>query len=140
MGVVGMGGGRFAASDSAEADITPPPSPLDDMPTDAKLPREFRSEIAHHLATAMDLDPRCVREVTAMGEGAKLALRGARGATVIEDDHDDSLDYAAGPDDAFGGDLYDDGLVVQDAVATAMPESFDSTPDVSDMVNSSGWA
>ena len=36
----------------------------------------------------MDLDPRCVREVTALGEGAKLALHGGAGASVAEDEEE----------------------------------------------------
>lgn len=42
----------------------------------SKIPNEYQSEIAHHLCAAVDLDPRYVRYVKAMGEGAKAALRG----------------------------------------------------------------
>lgn len=42
----------------------------------SKIPNEYQAEIAKHLCAAIDLDPRYVRYVKAMGEGAKAALRG----------------------------------------------------------------
>lgn len=78
-----LGGGRFAAADAA-ADTTPPSSP--ESAQRARLPRQYTTEIAHHLATAVDLDPRCIREVHAMGEGTKLALHGGSGTAVAEDE------------------------------------------------------
>ncbi|PKI82609.1 anaphase-promoting complex subunit cdc27 [Malassezia vespertilionis] len=83
-----LGGGRFTAED-AYTDATPPTSPSE-SPRETRLPRQFLGEITHHLATAVDLDPRCIREVNAMGEGAKLALQGTHaGATIAEDEQDD---------------------------------------------------
>jgi anaphase-promoting complex subunit 3 len=40
------------------------------------IPNAYQAEIAKHLCAAIDLDPRYVRYVKAMGEGAKAALRG----------------------------------------------------------------
>jgi len=42
----------------------------------SKIPNKYQAEIARHLCAAIDLDPRYVRYVKAMGEGAKAALRG----------------------------------------------------------------
>ncbi|PWN34913.1 TPR-like protein, partial [Meira miltonrushii] len=42
----------------------------------ATLPNKYRAEIAQHLSTAIDLNPRLSRYVKAMGEGARAALRG----------------------------------------------------------------
>ena len=93
-----LGGGRFTTNDAA-SDATPPSSPGGGV-REARLPRQYASEIAHHLATAVDLDPRCVREVSAMGEGAKLALHAGGNASIAEDDHDESQ---------YDGAFLDDG-------------------------------
>ena len=75
-----MGGGHFAPSE----DSTPPPSPL-------RLPHAYHAEITHHLATAVDLDPRCVRDVHAMGDMPKLVYQ-ATGAMIAEDEEQDDVD------------------------------------------------
>ncbi|WFD48924.1 anaphase-promoting complex subunit cdc27 [Malassezia furfur] len=87
-----LGGGRFAYDAHAAPDEhTPPSSP--GAVHDAQLPQQYASEIAHHLATAIDLDPRCVREVSAMGEGTKLALHAHGNTSIAEDDHEDTQAY-----------------------------------------------
>ena len=80
-----LGGGHFASGEPAGLDATPPASP---GAGEMHQPGRYRAEIAQHLATAVDLDPRCVREVTALGEGAKLALHGGAGASVAEDEEE----------------------------------------------------
>ncbi|KAE8245366.1 hypothetical protein A4X13_0g5959 [Tilletia indica] len=45
---------------------------------DPIAPNEYHEAIAFHLAAAIDLDPKNVRIVKAMGEGARAALKGAR--------------------------------------------------------------
>ncbi|KAI3617111.1 hypothetical protein CBS9595_003020 [Malassezia furfur] len=87
-----LGGGRFAYdAHAAHDEHTPPSSP--GAVHDAQLPKQYASEIAHHLATAIDLDPRCVREVSAMGEGTKLALHAHGNTSIAEDDHEDTQAY-----------------------------------------------
>lgn len=117
-----MGGGRFAPGE----DTTPPGSPGGDSDADrssglgatqqgTRLPKAFHAEITHHLATAVDLDPRCVREVNAMGDMPKLAWHGlmggpgfatGSGAGAISGDvgamvaEDDDIDDMAGIEDS----------------------------------------
>lgn len=81
-----LGGGRFATSaatpDERDASIS-------EVREEAQLPHAFHTEIAHHLATAIDLDPRCVRDISALGDVPKLALPGMGGAAVAEDEDDE---------------------------------------------------
>lgn len=67
-----LGGGRFA--DDGEP----------------RQPHTYAPEIAHHLAAAVDLDPRLERDISALGDGPRLALPGM-GAAVAEDDVSDAL-------------------------------------------------
>ncbi|WFD04146.1 anaphase-promoting complex subunit cdc27 [Malassezia obtusa] len=105
-----LGGGRFASD--AGADATPPSSP--GAPAhEARLPRQYAREIAHHLATAVDLDPRCVREVSAMGDGTKLALHAHGHTSIAEDDHEDTQAFdgafVASDGESLDGDALLDG-------------------------------
>ncbi|MCO5593088.1 hypothetical protein L7F22_047094 [Adiantum nelumboides] len=54
------------------------------------MPSAYQAEIAKHLCAAIDLDPRYVRYVKAMGEGARAALRGVVSRFL--------MDGHAGPD------------------------------------------
>lgn len=69
----------------------------------ATLPSQFAELVSHHLCAAIDLDPRLARQIKAMGEGARAALRGsanryADGAagdeTYRREDDDESAMYA----------------------------------------------
>lgn len=83
-----LGGGHFAPGE----DATPPTSPSHAARA-PKLPHAFHAEITHHLTTAIDLDPRCVRDVNAMGDMPKLSFH-AMGGAVIAEDEDDMADMA----------------------------------------------
>lgn len=48
------------------------------------LPQKYQAEIAKHLCAAIDLDPKYVRYVKSMGEGAKAALRGVVSRFTME--------------------------------------------------------
>ena len=91
-----MGGGRFASQASHHEDPSPPSSPesaATGAKSEARPPQRYAKQIASHLAAAMDLDPRCVREVNAMGEGTKLALHAYGHASIAEDEHEDTQAY-----------------------------------------------
>lgn len=78
-----LGGGRFAPGEGGGVAATPP----GDAPSPVQLPHAFHAEIAQHLAAVVDLDPRYVREVSAMGDLPKMALHGMGGA-IAEDEHE----------------------------------------------------
>ncbi|WFD01031.1 anaphase-promoting complex subunit cdc27 [Malassezia yamatoensis] len=91
-----MGGGRFASQASHHEDLSPrstPESAAKGAKHEARPPQRYAKQIASHLAAAMDLDPSCVREVNAMGEGTKLALHAYGNASIAQDDHEDTHAY-----------------------------------------------
>lgn len=64
-----------------------------DASTEAALPGAYKSEVAHHLAAAMHLDPASVRDISAMGDGRTLRRGG--GGSVAEDADDSGIDGSA---------------------------------------------
>lgn len=83
-----LGGGRFAPSHEGSSGVAATPPREAHSPV--QLPHAFHAEIAQHLAAAVDLDPRYVREVSAMGDLPKMALHGMGGA-IAEDEHELAL-------------------------------------------------
>lgn len=99
-----LGEGAFATISSTDG-VTSTGSTQLRAKGNVVLPQRHAEAIAHHLCAAIDLEPRLAREIKAMGEGAKAALRGAKrlndGAdetyrrdeddetSVLEDAHDD---------------------------------------------------
>ena len=81
------------ASDAAPRPMVPPPPAPSAAPPPPppRLPPAYHAEITHHLATAVDLDPRCVRDVHAMGDMPKLVYQ-ATGAMIAEDEEQDDVD------------------------------------------------
>ncbi|KAK0538951.1 anaphase-promoting complex subunit cdc27 [Tilletia horrida] len=70
-------------------------------------PNRYHDAIAFHLAAAIDLDPKNVRVVKAMGEGARVALKGTRrhiDASAMDSTVDSSM-YAA----EQSGEVFEDG-------------------------------
>ncbi|WFD32898.1 anaphase-promoting complex subunit cdc27 [Malassezia sp. CBS 17886] len=105
-----LGGGRLAVRGAMGASPPDAPAPDDSPPSSpgaaegARLPQRFQTEIAHHLATAMDLDPRCVREVSAFADGARIGLH-PDGAQVAEDESGGGYGGELGGGGAYGGGL-----------------------------------
>ncbi|KAK0546440.1 anaphase-promoting complex subunit cdc27 [Tilletia horrida] len=70
-------------------------------------PNKYHDAIAFHLSAAIDLDPKNVRIVKAMGEGARVALKGTRrpiDASAMDSTLDSSM-YAA----EQSGEVFEDG-------------------------------
>ncbi|CAD6897419.1 unnamed protein product [Tilletia controversa] len=101
-------------------------------------PSAYHEEIAFHLAAAIDLDPKNVRIVKAMGEGARTALKGGR-RTVDMSAMDSTVDSSMYPVDQ-SGEVFEDGpeesgasRVTDEAMAEGALPSEDDEDDEEDL-------